>query len=141
MTLIGEIGSCESFVNCYPVVAPAVQAGIRHSDVQTGCRRMACNLSWLPVFEQSSVASHFAVVVFFIRCEPFLKESSPSRHRTGRGRADICGADRESQCGRVVQCGRKVYQCGGSIKHCFFVVCGRVCGDDTFCHSRARKCY
>ena len=40
-------------------------------------------MTWLPVFEQSSVASHFAVVVFFIRCEPFLKESSPSRHRTG----------------------------------------------------------
>ena len=45
MTLMGEIGSCENFVNCYPVVAPAVQAGIRHSDVQMGCRRMACNLS------------------------------------------------------------------------------------------------
>ena len=45
MTLMGEIGSCENFVNCYPVVAPGVQAGIRHSDVQMGCRRMACNLS------------------------------------------------------------------------------------------------
>ena len=68
MTLVGEVDSCEIFVNCYPAVAPAVQAGVRHSNVRTGCRRMACCLST----SEFGVALCFsATVVIDPPCELF----------------------------------------------------------------------
>ena len=68
MTLVGDVDSCENFVNCYPVVAPAVQAGVRHSDVRTSCKRLACCLST----NEFGVALRFsATVVNEPPCEVF----------------------------------------------------------------------
>ena len=49
MTLMGEIGLCENFVNCYPVVAPAVQAGAilaQASSLKRHVARARCRRIW-----------------------------------------------------------------------------------------------
>ena len=49
-----------------------------------------------------------------------------------------------SSCRGVVHWGQEGHLpavASSCIRHYFFVVCGRVCGDDTSYHPRARKCY